>query len=391
MRHAKCHYYKRVRSSSVAINIIMSAVLAGAAAGDAVPRRIDALPLIKTWTQSVDGPAPVVAAAGAARFVAGWADHLDVFSIETGAKEFTLPVPAARAACDDMFCVVADDVSVRGVDLARRSVRWQRALDRPLSAAPALRSGWVLLATQSGVVRALQAIDGREVWTADAGAALSGAPSINGDRVAIATVARTVSLIDLPNGRPLWSVTLEHQPGAPRLGGGRVMVGTENGRLMILDEADGRTRFETRTGGNVTGAPALDEDHIYAVGQDGVLRAFDRGNGAQRWYANLSTRASDGPSVDGDLVFVPLRTGAVDVRMKDGKAIVQLPAPGADRLPFAPLIAGAGASLSVVTVSYDLADTSKWSLIRYATAGPLLTSARPSKIPGLTLTLTPPR
>jgi len=381
-----------VSSFGVAIKITVFAALAAAAVSDeGAPRRIDALPLTKAWTQTIDGPAPVAAAANAAHLVAGWPDHLDVFLLESGAKEWSLPVPSTRVACDDMFCVAADDSAIRAIDLARRAVRWEQSLDRPLSATPSLRSGWVLLATANGVVRALRATDGQPVWSFDAGAALSGAASINGNQVAIATAGAKISLLNLLNGQPLWTRTLEQQPGAPRLGGGAVMVGVEGGRLVILDEADGRIRFETRTGGNVTGAPALDEKHIYEVGQDGVLRAFDRGNGAQRWYANLATRASDGPYVDGDLVFVPLRTGAIDVRLTDGKAAVSLPAPGTDRLPMPPIVAGAGPSLSVVTVSYNLADTSKWSLIRYAAAPPLAITARPAKIPGLPLTLTPPR
>jgi outer membrane protein assembly factor BamB len=392
MRHAKCHYYKRVSSFVVAINIIMSAALAAAGPADnSTARRIDALPLTKTWAQTMDGPAPLAAAAAPAYFVAGWADHLEVFLLESGAKAWSLPIPSAHVACDELFCVVAVDTAVRGIDLARRAVRWQQTLERPLSATPTLRSGWVLLAAANGVVSALQATDGKKVWSFDAGAALSGPASINGNQVAIATVSARVSLLNLMNGQPVWSVTLERQPGAPRLGGGSVMVGIEGGHLVILDDADGRARFQTRTGGNVTGAPALDEKHIYEVGQDGVLRAFDRGNGSQRWYGNLATRASDGPLVDGDLVLVPLRTGAVDVRLNDGKAAAQLPAPTTDRLRMAPIIAGGGSSLSVLTVSYNLADTSKWTLIRYAAAAPLALTARPAKIPGFALTLTPPQ
>ena len=170
------------------------------------------------------------------------------------------------------------------------------------------------------------------------------------------------------------------------------MVGTDNGRLVILDDRDGRFRFEARTGANVTGAPALDEELIYTAGQDGVLRAFDRGNGAQRWYANLATRASDGPFVDGDLVFVPLRTGAIDVHLNSGKPAVQLAAPGPDvRVPLPPLVAGHGATLSIVTVSYELADSVKWSMTRYAAAAPIAPTATPALIPGLALTLTPPK
>lgn len=394
MRHAKCHYYNFVRSSVLAVNIILSAVLFGTAAPAAVrPSRIDALPLANIWTKSIDGPAPLAAAATADRLVAGWADHLDVFRVDTGEKEWGVPIPIAHAACEAAFCVVADGRSVRGIDLTRRLVSWQRSLDAPLGRTPTLRSGWVILASDAGLVRALQASDGREVWTYNAGAALTGAASVNGNQVAIANTAAAVTLLDLANGKPLWTVQLEHATGAPRLGGGRVLVGTDNGQLVILDAFDGKTQFTTRTGGNVTGAPSLDEKHIYTVGLDGVLRAFDRGNGAQRWYSNLATRAADGPFVDGDLVFVPLRTGAIDVRLHDGKAAVHLPAPGTatTRLPMAPLFAGAGSTLSLVTISYDLNDVGKWSLIRYSSGARLTTTARPARIPGLALTLTAPR
>lgn len=397
MGHAKCHYYNDVRWSVLAGKVIffllISAAVVTAVPADSRPLRVDALPLAKAWTQTVEGQAPVAAAASATRLVAGWADHLDVFRLDTGEKEFSLPVPAVRVACEAEVCVVADARTVRVVDLSRRAVVWQRPLDAPLGQTPTVRSGWVILASQVGGVRALQLTDGREVWTFNAESALTGPPSINGNQLVIASAAARVTLLDLSNGRPVWTVTLDAMPGAPRLGGGRVLVGTDEGRLVILDAVDGRTRFETRTGGTVTGAPSLDEHHIYSVGQDGVLRAFDSDNGAQRWYGNLATRAADGPQVDGDLVFVPLRTGAVDVRSNDGKSAAQIPAPGTSttRLPLAPIVAGAGASLSLLTVSYDLNDIGKWTAIRYASGARLSPTARPAKIPGLALTLTAPR
>ncbi len=392
MRHAKCHYYSDVRSTVVAISIILSAALGAAAPADRPVARIDALPLAKTWSRTMDGAAPIAAAAAATHLLAGWADHFDMFLLETGEKDWSLPIPATRAACEAAFCVIADDTSVRGIDLARRAVSWQRALSAPPGSALVLRQGWVILASKTGVVRALQAADGLEVWTFDSGKALSGAPSINGNQIAIATTASSVTLLDLSNGKPLWSVTLDVQPGALRLGGGRVAVGAENGRLFILDSRTGRVRFETRTGGNVTGAPTLDDENFYAVGQDGVVRAFDRGSGAQRWYGNLATRASDGPSVDGDLVFVPLRTGAVDVRLNNGKAVVVLPAPGAatSRLPMPPIVTGGGSTLSILTISYDLGDAGKWTLVRHSSGARLAPTARPARIPGLALKLTEP-
>lgn len=370
----------------------MSAALGAAAPPDRPPARIDALPLAKTWSKTIEGTAPAAASAASTHLLAGWADHFDMFLLETGEKDWGLPIPATRAACEASFCVVADDATVRGVDLASRTVKWQRALEAAPGISPVLRQGWVILATKAGAVRALQAVDGREVWTFDGGKPLTAAPSINGNQLILADSAGTLTLLDLANGKPLWTVELGVELGVPRLGGGRVAVGTGNGRLLILDELTGRVRFETRTGGNVTGAPTLDDENFYAVGLDGVVRAFDRSNGAQRWYGNLATRASAGPYVDGDLIFVPLRTGAVDVRLNNGKPIVQLAAPGSatSRLPVAPILTGAGAGLSIVTISYDLNDVGKWTLVRHSPAAPIALSAMPSPIPGLALKLTEP-
>ena len=124
-----------------------------------------------------------------------------------------------------------------------------------------------------------------------------------------------------------------------------------------------------------------------------MLRAFDRGNGAQRWYINLDTRAAAGPEVDGDLVFVPLRNGAIEIRLADGKAAAHLAAPGSDstgRLASAPVVAGAAGGFRIITLSYDLTDTNKWSMTAYGSTR-LTTSAMPAQIPGLALTLTPPQ
>lgn len=377
------------------IFVALAATTPGSAATDAVAfPRIDALPMIHHGTERFDGPAPVAAAADTGRLLVGWPDHFDVFDLTTGARAWGLPIAATRIACDDGLCVVADETDVRGIDLNSHTVRWQQRLAAPLGTTPTLRSGWVLLASATGRVRAVQAADGREVWTYDAGSAIVGQPAINGTRVAISTAARTVVLLDLITGRPLWAVRVDSAPAAPCLGGGAVIFGTADGRLITLDDRDGRLRFEYRLGATLTGAPTLDEAHIYAVGLDGVLRAFDRGNGAQRWYKNLETRAAIGPVVDGNLVVVVLRSGVVDVRLSDGRVAGHFASPGPVttlRLPVPPIVAGAGRELAVLTVSSDVSTTDAWSLTRITGGARLATATWPSALPGLPLTLTPPR
>lgn len=329
--------------------------------------------------------------------VAGFGDHLSILSIESGEPVGSLPIPAQRLACDASLCIAGDNTTVRAVDLARRSVKWQRATPGPLAFAPTLRSGWILLVSTEGRIAALRNADGTELWTFAAAAPLTAPPAVDGDRVAIATADAAITLLDIRTGRSLWTTSLTGgRPGAPRLGGGMVYVGTENRDLLFLDAATGRVKDTQRTGATIVGAPALDEHLVYTTGQDGVLRAFDRGSGSLRWYADLPTRPADvGPFAAEGLTVVALRTGAFQVFLSDGdgkRAAAAVAVPGAGDstvlLQVPPIMTGAGASMRLVTITIGVGDESKWSATLTAAAPPLPVSGLPKTIPGLPLTLT---
>lgn len=360
-----------------------------------------ALPLALAWTHEYPGAAPVAAAVSDGGWlVAGFADHLDIISIDTGERAGTLPLPSSRLACDAVICVAGNDHDVRAVDLARRAVRWQRAAPGPLAFDPTLRSGWVFLTTLDGHVAALRDTDGVTLWTYAAAAPLTGPPSIDGNRIAIATADSAITLLDVATGRALWSTTLTSgTPSAPKLGGGMIYVGTENRDLHFIRAADGRVRDTQRTGAAIAGAPALDEHLIYTGGQDGVLRAFDRGNGALRWYADLPTRTADlGPVASPGVATIALRNGGFQVFLSDGdgkRPVVAVAPPGDGdstvSLSVPPIIAAAGSTLRLVTIAISVGDESKWFATVTASAPPLPISGLPAKIPGLSLTLTAPR
>ena len=396
-------YYKRVRHLAVTVGFAtLVAVTASLSAFPSANSRLStpaALPLRHAWTIEQTGTPPVALAASAGGWlVAGFDDSLRVFATDTGDVLGTLPLPASQLACDAANCVVGNNQAVRSINLSRRVVRWQRQVPTSLAFAPVLRSGWVFLASTDGRVVALRDVDGAEVWSASAGASLTGPPSVDGDRLVVATTDNRVVMLDVLTGRVLWTYATDARPLIPRLGGGLVLIGTTARDLWWIDALTGRPKFAQRTGGTVIGAPALDDELVYAVSQDGVLRAFDRGNGAQRWYANLPTRPEAGPLTDGAMILVSLHDGRIFGYLPSNagqRSAVQVSpqgeGDGAKRLPVAPLIAGAGAQLTLLSVVTNVADTSKWwaSLTRGGAAVPL--SAMPSQIPGLRLTLTAPR
>jgi outer membrane protein assembly factor BamB len=359
-----------------------------------VPAAPAALPFAPAWSYAVPGEAPLVASATTSLIVAGFADHIAMFSLATGELDGTLPLPARQLACTDTLCALAGDGMLRVVEMASRRVLWQRPLAVDTRVPPVLRGGWLLAAGPDGDIIALAERTGAEVWRTAPGHPLTGPPSIDGNFVAIATEAPAVELRALDTGRPVWIARLDRRPGVPRLGGGRVLVGVEGGRLLVLNDRTGAAEFETRTVANVTGAPTLDADHIYAVGQDGVLRAFDRRNGAQRWYENLATRAFSGPAIDAGAVIVPLRDGSVDVRLTTGVLAAKLAPPATTPTAVVitpPVLGGSASALTVVRFSRDEADPTTWTLSAARGGARLAPSPLPAVLPGLPVTLGSPR
>jgi outer membrane protein assembly factor BamB len=359
-----------------------------------------ALPLAALWNIDVPGAPPIAAAlSDGGWLVAGFADHVSIFSLATGEAAWTSPVPGLRLACATTLCVAGDQTMIRAIDLQRRAVRWQKPLAGPLAFAPTLRNGWVFVTTADGRVTALRDNDGSDVWTYAAGARLTGPPSVDGQQLAVATANRDVTLVDLRTGRALWTARTEAMPGAPRLGGGMVYVGTSNRELLFVDAVTGRIKSASRTGGGVLGPPALDDRFVYTSGPDGVLRAFDRGSGSLTWYGNLPTRPSPaGPFVDTGLAIVALHTGGFQAYLANGdgrKPAVLLAAPGAGdstvNLAVDPLITGAGSTLRLVTISHSVGDFSKWSVAVTGTAPRLKVTGLPATVPGVPLKLTAPR
>lgn len=417
-------YYKRVRYLAVIVGIVLA--LGASTLTVAAPAKISpaALPFALSWSREFLTAAPVAAAVSDGGWlVAGFQDRLELVALESGASLGSLPLPARHLGCNVTICVAGDDTTVRAIDLQQRTARWQKTTPGPLAFPPLLRSGWVFLVSTTGRIAALREDDGAEVWSMSASAPLAGPLSVDGDRMAMTTTDDVVTLLDLRTGRAVWTREIfDGKVGAPRLGGGMVYVGTETRQLLFIDASNGRITDRQRTGATIVGAPALDEHLIYTCGQDGVLRAFDRNTGAVQWYSDLPTRpANAGPVATANMAIVALRTGAFLGFLADGDgkrpavsiaaplpagatpaATTPAAAPGAQaqpdgmlRLPVPPMVTGLGTSTRLITISFNVGDSSKWMATVVAGAAKLPISAEPmtlpKTLPGLPLKLTAPR
>lgn len=150
----------------------------------------------------------------------------------------------------------------------------------------------VLLAAGNGVVAALDAGTGRDLWRFNTGAAL--AAGVGGDARLAAVVTQGNELLALSEGREIWRQKLAAQAfTAPFVAGGRVFVLAADRSVNAFDGATGRKLWTQQRPGEPLvlrqpGALLAVGDTLVA-GLGGRLTGLNPGNGSVRWELPIAT------------------------------------------------------------------------------------------------------
>lgn len=150
----------------------------------------------------------------------------------------------------------------------------------------------VTLATSSGLVIALDAASGREIWRADLGGAL--AAGVGGDGQLTAVVTQSNQLIALQQGREIWRQTLKAQAfTAPFVAGGRVFLLAADRSVNAFDGATGAPLWTQQRASEPLvlkqAGVMLAVGDTLVVGLSGRLVGLNPLSGSVRWDAALAT------------------------------------------------------------------------------------------------------
>ncbi|WP_404333959.1 PQQ-binding-like beta-propeller repeat protein [Sphingomonas sp. MMS12-HWE2-04] len=170
-----------------------------------------------------------------------------------------------------------------------------------------------------GDVVALNAADGKEIWRKRPGGPLRGAPTVASGNIYVVTQDNQLFALTQETGDVSWtaSASLETQGvfgvAAPASGQGTVVAGFssgelnayryENGRALWADVLS-RTSMSTSvsTLSDIDAEPVIDGGRVYAVGQGGRMVAMDIASGSRLWEQNLAGIST--PWVAGEWLFV---------------------------------------------------------------------------------------
>jgi outer membrane protein assembly factor BamB len=178
------------------------------------------------------------------------------------------------------------------------SERWRAFTGSAVRAGLVTRGGTVYAGTAEGLVMALGARDGEEVWRLDLEGAIEAAPALSDGSLVVALEQRrggtsAVVSIDAETGKEGWRFTsLPSGAGAtpPSIAQGVVYVGAADGSVHALDLETGSERWSTGAESeHVLPPPIFTAHQVPAVAGDPIvadiahLARFDAGTGREIW------------------------------------------------------------------------------------------------------------
>jgi outer membrane protein assembly factor BamB len=212
----------------------------------------------------------------------------------------------------------------------------------------------IYAATGFGRVVALNADNGKALWTKALGVPIRTSPTAVGGKVFVVNSESQLYALSGADGAELW-VSRGLPEGAsllsnvsPAVVGNMLVVSFPSGEVTALDIATGQPKWTDSVSGGAIGSslttigdaarPVIDNDIVFASSASGRMIATVAKSGERVWSKDL--RAGQTPWVAGDTVFVVDTSGnAYALARKTGKTrwVAKLPD---DRLWSGPILAG---------------------------------------------------
>lgn len=205
---------------------------------------------------------------------------------------------------------------IHAIDLASRTSVWTFATGGPVRSQPAVAGALVYAASDDGYLYAVDRASGAEKWRFDLRAKgltrrppspdnpfydfLQSSPLVHDGRVYVGSINGMLFAVDALTGREIWKVgTADSVRGSPRLEGASLYFASWDDHLYSVDLANGKVNWRADTGGIIQSTPAIGAGHVVVGSRSGALVAFDAATGKEAWRYTLP----DGSWVESSPVY----------------------------------------------------------------------------------------
>lgn len=260
-----------------------------------------------------------------------------IWSTGLGGNSESLRLALRPFVAGDKVYAASHDGEVVAMDASNGRRVWSVNTRRPLSAGPAVGNGLIVVGSSDGDIIALDANDGKERWRRAVASEVLARPLVTDDLVIVRTVDGHVEGLSPVDGATRWSLE-ENVPrltlrgtAPPVLAGDRIVAGFDNGKVLAIDPRNGevlwdtvvnapRGRTELERLADIDAPARVSGDDIFVVGFQGriAMLALDSG---QIWWARDAS-SYRGFTLDGDNLYLTNSDGVViAMRRSDGAVL----------------------------------------------------------------------
>jgi len=163
-------------------------------------------------------------------------------------------------------------------------VMWKHKMKAPVVSSMAIYNGTGYVIDRAGNMSALDLTTGRDLWAGvvELPGPFTASPGIKEDLVIVASQRGVVYALELRTGGVKWEInfhsssSFEAINSSPVLTKEHIIIGTDAGNLYILEESSGRNLWQFRTNSWIWASPAVSHDYVYITSNDGHVYAFSR-------------------------------------------------------------------------------------------------------------------
>jgi len=168
---------------------------------------------------------------------------------------------------------------------------WHFKTERDVWSTPLLTPDTVYVTSLDHHVYALDSATGNVRWQKDMGAAVAGAPTIDQGILYVGTFGSRVSALDAATGDEKWSFTAKNWVwDGPAIGKGVLYLVDVSGNVYGIDQAAGTQIWSVKPGGEMRARPTLAGDNLYVGDYDGHMFALNPADGSSLWQQAVTSK-----------------------------------------------------------------------------------------------------
>jgi outer membrane protein assembly factor BamB len=217
-------------------------------------------------------------------------------------------------------------------------LKWRYGTAEPIGeSSPAVGGGMVFIGDLVGVFHAVNAVDGRGVWSYKTGGEIKSSPVILGDRVLIGSYDGYLYCFRVSDGRTLWRFRTENYVhGTPAVIDGVAWFAGCDEIFHGVRVTDGQEVLSLPAGGNTAASAAFEGQTAYFGNFNNEVVALDLKARRRKWLYTHPTRQFpfySSPAVAGGVVVLGGRDKMVHaISALTGKALLDLYDEGTGRV-----------------------------------------------------------